>query len=84
MLGDKALILGLLNTLERELLPAIEGGEAQAWSRANRIADGVLALRTELARLGPRLRDLPWTLRGGDRWESTPYPVEDLEDTYVG
>lgn len=41
-------------------------------------------LRTELARLGPQLRDLPWPLRGGDRSESTPYPVEDLEDTYVG
>jgi serine/threonine protein kinase len=41
---DKTLVLGLLNTLERELLPAIERGEAQAWSRANRIADGVLAL----------------------------------------
>ncbi len=47
MLGDKALILGLLNTLERELLPAIERGEAQAWSRANRIADGVLALLSD-------------------------------------
>lgn len=43
-MGDNALVLGLLNTLERELLPAIERGEAQAWSRANRIADGVLAL----------------------------------------
>jgi serine/threonine protein kinase len=47
LLGDKALILGLLNTLERELLPAIESGDAQAWSRANRIADGVLALLTD-------------------------------------
>ncbi len=46
-MGDQALILGLLNTLERELLPAIERGEAQAWSRANRIADGVLALLTD-------------------------------------
>jgi serine/threonine protein kinase len=45
--GDLALILGLLNTLERELLPAIERGEAQAWSRANRIADGVLALLSD-------------------------------------
>ncbi len=43
-MGDKALVLGLLNTLERELLPAIERGESQAWSRANRIADGALAL----------------------------------------
>lgn len=47
MLGDKALILGLLNTLERELLPAIERGESSAWSRANRIADGVLALLSD-------------------------------------
>ncbi|MBX3204768.1 MAG: serine/threonine protein kinase [Labilithrix sp.] len=47
MQGDKALILGLLNMLERELLPAIERGDAQAWSRANRIADGVLALLTD-------------------------------------
>lgn len=42
-----ALILGLLNTLERELLPAIERGDAQAWSRANRVADGVLALLSD-------------------------------------
>jgi len=47
LLGEKALVLGLLNTLERELLPAIERGEAQAWSRANRIADGVLALLSD-------------------------------------
>lgn len=47
VLGDMALILGLLNTLERELLPAIERGDAQAWSRANRIADGVLALLSD-------------------------------------
>jgi serine/threonine protein kinase len=46
-LGDQALVLGLLNTLERELLPAIERGDPQAWSRANRIADGVLALFTD-------------------------------------
>jgi serine/threonine protein kinase len=46
-LGDQALVLGLLNTLERELLPAIERGDAQAWSRANRIADGVLALLSD-------------------------------------
>jgi serine/threonine protein kinase len=46
-LGDRALVLGLLNTLERELLPAIERGEPQAWSRANRIADGVLALLSD-------------------------------------
>lgn len=46
-LGDAALVIGLLNTLERELLPAIERGEAQAWSRANRIADGVLALLSD-------------------------------------
>jgi serine/threonine protein kinase len=46
-LGDQSLILGLLNTLERELLPAIERGDSQAWSRANRIADGVLALLSD-------------------------------------
>jgi serine/threonine protein kinase len=45
--GDKPLILGLLNMLERELLPAIERGDAKAWSRANRIADAVLALLTD-------------------------------------
>ena len=44
---DDALVLGLLNTLERELLPAIERGEGQAWGRANRIADAVLALLPE-------------------------------------
>jgi serine/threonine protein kinase len=43
-LGDQALVLGLLNTLERELLPAIERGDPSSWSRANRLADGVLAL----------------------------------------
>jgi serine/threonine protein kinase len=48
MLGDQSLVLGLLNTLERELLPVIErGADAQAWSRANRIADGVLALLSD-------------------------------------
>src|ERR1700760_2996466 len=48
MLGDQSLVLGLLNTLERELLPIIErGADAQAWSRANRIADGVLALLSD-------------------------------------
>ena len=46
-MGDQSLILGLLNVLERELLPAIERGELQAWGRANRIADGVLALLTD-------------------------------------
>jgi serine/threonine protein kinase len=46
-LADDALILGLLNTLEREMLPQIEKGEAQAWGRANRIADAVLALLPE-------------------------------------
>ncbi len=44
---DDALILGLLNTLERELLPSIERGDARAWGRANRIADAVLALLPE-------------------------------------
>jgi serine/threonine protein kinase len=43
-LADDALILGLLNTLERECLPAIEKGDVQAWSKSNRIADAVLAL----------------------------------------
>jgi serine/threonine protein kinase len=47
LLGDQSLVLGLLNTLERELLPGIERGEANAWSRANRIADGVLALLSD-------------------------------------
>ncbi len=46
-MADDALVLGLLNTLERELLPAIERGETQAWGRANRIADAVLALMPE-------------------------------------
>ncbi|HEY8076986.1 MAG TPA: serine/threonine-protein kinase [Labilithrix sp.] len=43
-MADDALILGLLNTLERELLPLIEKADAQAWSKANRVADAVLAL----------------------------------------
>jgi len=43
-LADESLILGLLNTLEREVLPAIEKGDVQAWSKANRIADAVLAM----------------------------------------
>ncbi len=47
VLGDDALVLGLMNTLERELLPAIERGEAHAWGRANRIVDGALALLSE-------------------------------------
>ena len=46
-MADDALVLGLLNTLERELLPAIERGESQAWGRSNRIADAVLALLPE-------------------------------------
>jgi serine/threonine protein kinase len=44
---EQALILGLLNTLEREMLPAIERGDPQVWSRANRVADAVLALLTD-------------------------------------
>jgi len=44
---DDALVQGLLNTLERELLPAIERGEQKAWGRANRVADAVLALLPE-------------------------------------
>jgi len=54
---DEALVIGLLNTMERELLPAIERGAPAAWGRANRLADAVLALvpeedlaRTELPR----------------------------------
>ncbi|MEA2747132.1 MAG: eukaryotic-like serine/threonine-protein kinase [Myxococcales bacterium] len=46
-MADGGLVLGLLNTLERELLPAIERGESQAWGRANRVADAVLALLPE-------------------------------------
>jgi serine/threonine protein kinase len=41
------LILGLLNTLERELLPSIERGDPQSWGRANRIADCVLTLLSD-------------------------------------
>lgn len=44
---DDALVTGLLNTLERELLPVIERGDARAWGRANRVADAVLALLPE-------------------------------------
>ena len=55
-MADDALVLGLLNTLERELLPAIERGETLAWGRANRIADAVLALLPEDDREGT---DLP-------------------------
>jgi serine/threonine protein kinase len=46
-LADDALVLGLLNTLERELLPEIELGILPSWGRANRIADAVLALVPE-------------------------------------
>lgn len=52
---DHALIVGLLNTLERELLPAIEAGQAKAWGRANRVADAVLALLPEDDRQSPEL-----------------------------
>ena len=52
---DDALIVGLLNTLERELLPAIEAGQAKAWGRANRVADAVLALLPEDDRQSPEL-----------------------------
>jgi serine/threonine protein kinase len=48
--ADDALIQGLLNTLEREILPAIEQGDGQAWSKANRLADAVLALLPEIDR----------------------------------
>jgi serine/threonine protein kinase len=41
---DETLIASLIGTLERELLPRIEQGEAGAWGRANRIADAVLAM----------------------------------------
>jgi serine/threonine protein kinase len=47
LLSDKALLVGLINTLERELLAAIERGEPHAWGRANRIVDGALALLSE-------------------------------------
>jgi serine/threonine protein kinase len=53
--ADDALVLGLLNTLERELLPAIERGESLAWGRANRVADAVLALLPENDREGTHL-----------------------------
>lgn len=46
-MSDDFLILGLLNTLDREVLPAIERGDVQAWGKANRIADAVLALIPE-------------------------------------
>ena len=46
-MADDALIEGLLNTLERELLPAIEHGDAQAWGKANRLADAVLSLLSD-------------------------------------
>ncbi len=55
-MADDALVVGLLNTLERELLPAIQRGESQAWGRANRIADAVLALLPDEDRHGS---DLP-------------------------
>jgi len=45
--SEQALIPGLLNTLEREMLPAIQRGDPQVWSRANRVADAVLALLSE-------------------------------------
>ena len=54
-MADDALVNGLLNTLERELLPAIESGESNAWGRANRIADAVLALLPEDDREGTHL-----------------------------
>lgn len=55
-MADDGLVIGLLNTLERELLPAIERGESQAWGRANRVADAVLALLPDDDREGT---DLP-------------------------
>ncbi len=55
-MADDALVIGLLNTLERELLPAIERGEMRAWGRANRLADAVLALLPDDDREGT---DLP-------------------------
>ncbi|MBX3232779.1 MAG: serine/threonine protein kinase [Labilithrix sp.] len=48
MLGDSSLVQGLLNVLERELLPSVEiGTDAQAWGRANRIADAVLSMLSD-------------------------------------
>lgn len=49
-MADDGLIDGLLNMLERDLLPVIERGDLQAWGRANRIADAVLALLPERER----------------------------------
>jgi len=53
--SQDGLVIGLLNTLERELLPAIERGDASAWGKANRIADAVLALLPEEARASVEL-----------------------------
>ncbi len=55
-MADEALIEGLLHVLERELLPEIERAEPQAWGRANRLADAVLALLSDRERA---LVDLP-------------------------
>lgn len=42
-------------------------------------------IRTELARIAPQLRHLPWPLRGSDRWEeSSPHPFDQLEDNDAG
>lgn len=49
-MSDHALIEALLNTLDREVLPAIEGGDALAWGKANRLADAVLALLPDVDR----------------------------------
>ena len=38
----------------------------------------VRMIRTELSRLAPQIKDLAWPLRGADRWESSPYSVDDL------
>lgn len=46
-MADGSLLNGLLNTLEREMLPAVERGDGLAWSRANRIADAVLVLLSD-------------------------------------
>ncbi|MFO0737807.1 MAG: serine/threonine-protein kinase [Labilithrix sp.] len=41
----------------------------------------VRMIRTELARLAPQIKDLPWPLRGADRWESSPYAVDRVTPT---
>ena len=37
-------------------------------------------LRSELTRIMPSIRGLAWPLRGADRWESTPYSVDETRE----